>query len=202
MNKYLKWLLFSIVGSSLIFGVYWLFCIITFFDWPEITYRKTDLIKNYELKSKEINELKKYTETITPKDKIVSIEFDNNHNLGIFHVIEEGNYDDNWDVSISSLKADTLLNKLNWTRKNLITLKEKLDKANCISVNSKSPFTVGYQRSGMGMYFYRIFDKPLTDSLKKEYDDGCIFLFYKDNIVLEFGGGAIGQQCFETYKRQ
>jgi hypothetical protein len=164
---------------------------------PEITYRKTDLIENYRLKAKEINELKIYVESITPKDKTVSLEFDENSNFEIFHVGDNETYDQNWNVAINSKKADSLLTKLNWTKDNIETLKRKLDSANCISVNNNKPFTVGYQRSGMGMYFYKIFDKPLTDSLKKEYDGGCTFIFYKENIVLEFGGGAIGQQCFE-----
>lgn len=200
MNKYLKWAIIVAIACPILFAIYWFWCVFTIFDMPEITYRKKDLIENYTLKSREINELKQYVELITPKHKTVDIEFDNNRNLGIFHVIEEGNYDNNWNVPINSLKADTLLNKLHWNRQILKTLKEKLDKANCISVNTDKPFTVGFQRSGMGIYFYKIFDKLLTDSLKKEYDDGCTFIFYKDNIVLEFGGGAIGQQCFENFK--
>lgn len=78
-------------------------------------------------------------------------------------------------------------------------LKEKMDNANCISVESGEPFTIGYQRSGMGMYFYNLFDKPLTDSLKKAYNDGCMHILYNEKVALELGGGAIGQQCFEGY---
>ena len=155
MNKYLKWAIVIAIACPILFSIYWFWCVFTIFDTLEITYRKTDLIENYALKSREIDELKKYVELITPKHKTVSIEFDNNHNIGIFHVIEEGNYDGNWNVPINSLKADTLLSKLHWNRQILKTLKEKLDKANCISVNTDKPFTVGFKRSGMGMYFYK-----------------------------------------------
>jgi len=47
------------------------------------------------------------------------------------------------------------------------------------------------------MYSYRIFPKKLSLPEINEYNDGCIYIFYKDNIVLEFGSGAIGQYCFE-----
>lgn len=167
----------------------------------EKTYSKQDLIDNYNLKTKEIEELRNYINTIVPKNKTVEIEFDGKKTLGIFHVIIDGKYDSNWDIKVNSTKTDTLLQKLGWTKETLFTLKEKLDNANCISVENGEPFTVGYQRSGMGMYFYKIFNQPLNDSLKKQYNDGCQYVFYKKNIVLEFGGGAIGVQCFEDYKR-
>lgn len=48
----------------------------------------------------------------------------------------------------------------------------------------------------MGKYSYLIFDRPLSEAEKKDYDDKCEYIFYKENIVLEYGGGAIGTQCF------
>ena len=71
-----------------------------------------------------------------------------------------------------------------------------LDKANCISVYNKDAIEIGYARSGMGKYSYLIFDKSLTEEEKDKYNNGCEYIFYKDNIVLEYGGGAIGSQCF------
>lgn len=167
----------------------------------ETTYSKQDLIDNYNLKTKEIEELRNYINTIIPKNKTVEIEFEGKKTLGIFHVIIDGKYDNNWNIKVNSTKTDTLLQKLGWTKETLFTLKEKLDNANCISVESGDPFTIGYQRSGMGMYFYKIFNRSLNDSLKKEFNDSCQYVFYKKNIVLEFGGGAIGIQCFEDYKK-
>jgi hypothetical protein len=167
----------------------------------ETTYSKQDLIDNYNLKTKEIEELRNYINTIVPKNKTVEIEFEGRKTLGIFHVIIDGKYDSNWNIKVNSAKTDTLLQKLGWTKETLFTLKEKLDNANCISVENGDPFTIGYQRSGMGMYFYKIFNRSLNDSLKKEFNDSCQYIFYRKNIVLEFGGGAIGVECFEDYRK-
>ena len=41
--------------------------------------------------------------------------------------------------------------------------------ANCILAENNEPLTVEYQRSGMGIYSYKIFNRPLNDSLKKKY---------------------------------
>jgi len=48
----------------------------------------------------------------------------------------------------------------------------------------------------MGMYSYNVFDKTIADSLKNHYNDSCTYILYNDKLVLEYGGGAIGSQCF------
>jgi len=164
-------------------------------------YSKKDLIENYNLKSKEITEVRNYIKTTTPDNKAVMIEFDGNQKLVYFHVTVDDRRDWNYDLLINSPKTDSLLHKLGWTQETLSTLKSKLDNANCISVESGEPCTIGYQRSGMGMYHYKIFNQTLNDSLKKQYNDGCTYIYYKDNVVLEYGGGAIGRQCFEDEKK-
>ena len=163
----------------------------------EKDYSKQDLIENYELKKNEINDLYAYTNIIVqPKDD-VHIEFESDKHLGIFHVVANTIYDSNWNIDVDSKKVDTLLVKLGWTKETLNILKDKLDKANCISIESGEPLTLGFQRSGMGIYFYKVFKKPLSSKLIEEYNDGCNYIFYKENIVLEYGGGVIGTQCFE-----
>ena len=74
-----------------------------------------------------------------------------------------------------------------------------MDKANCISISGKDPVVIGWQRSGMGIFSYNIFKKNLEEKKIKDYNDGCTYIFYKDNIVLEFGGGAFGIQCFPEF---
>ncbi len=166
-------------------------------------YDKEDLIENYELKSKEIFEVKQYFESILPKNAIVHIEFENDSELAIFHVKANNPFESNWRLKILSSKTDSLLNDLNWTVQDLRILKDKLDKANCISISSRKPVSIGWKRSGMGMFSYTIFDDALTKKEMKEYDDKCSYIYYKENIVLEYGGGAIGRQCFpEWYETQ
>ena len=158
---------------------------------------KEELIENYEAKHKEINEVKRYINSVVSSNKAVEIEFDNTKSIPIFHVFSNGNWDNNWNVEMDSKKTDSLLWKAGWTRKTLLTLKEKLKAADCMSAQSGEPCLIGYHRSSMGKYSYLIFNKNLNDSQKEIFDDKCTHIFYKDNVVLEYVGGAFGMQCFE-----
>jgi hypothetical protein len=207
MNKKLKWILIAVCSGLLIFMgfVFFVFSAFSFDDGKY--YSKQDLIDNYIAKTKQIIELSTYINSITPPNKQVDIEFEGNNRLFIFHVTENGSRDSNWDLKIKSAKVDTLLQKLHWTQQTLTTLKGKLDAANCISVKSGEPCNIGFQRSGMGKYYYNIFDKPIPDSLKSQYSASCTYIPYSAKVVLEYGGGAIGSQCFpvdtiEQEKRQ
>ena len=201
MNKILKWTLIILGVGLLTYVGYWIYAIAVFSGAFDRYYSTQDLIENYNKKTKEIVEVKNYINKIVPTNKSVDIEFDDNNTLGIFHVTVDGNYDSNWDLETNSGKADTLLQKLGWTKETLKLLKNKLDNANCISVESGEPCKIGFQRSGMGKYFYNLFDKPIADSLKNNYNDSCTYILYNDKVVLEYGGGAIGPQCFPTFKR-
>ena len=91
---------------------------------------------------------------------------------------------------------DSILSKIGWNRTTLITLKEKLDDANCIQIESGEPTKIGFKRSGMGMYSFNVFDKPITDSVRNLFGDTCNYIIVSDKLILEYGGGAIGPQCF------
>lgn len=198
-KKILKWTLIIGGGGFTLYIIGSIIYVIYIFaQFDSSSYK--DLTENYEQKSKEIFELKTFINSVVPANKSVDIEFDDNNTLGIFHVTVDGNYDRNWDIETNSGKADTLLQKLGWTTETLKTLKDKLDKANCISVASGDPCQIGFHRSGMGKYFYNLFNKPIADSLKTTYNDSCTYILYKDNVVLEWGGGAIGNQCFPDLK--
>jgi hypothetical protein len=158
---------------------------------------KADLIGNYRAKAKEIDALKTYAQQLIPAKKYVDIEFDGDETLDIFDVSDSIFNKSYNDIKIDAPVIDTLLQHLGWTRKTLSDLKKKLDDANCISVRSGEPCHIGYRRDGMGKYYYAVFNQPLNDSLKKEYNDGCTYILYNDHVALEYGGGAIGRQCFE-----
>lgn len=202
MNRILKWILI-IVGIGLIaFVGFWIYAIASFGGAFDSYYSKQDLIDNYIIKTKEITELKTYIESILPANKSVDIEFDGDNKFFIFHVIDNGNYYNNWDLKLNSTKVDSLLQKLGWTKETLKTLKKKLNNANCISIKSGDPCNIGFQRSGMGKYYYNLFDRPIADSLKNNYNDSCNYILYNDTVVLEYRGGAIGPQCFPDLKRK
>ena len=187
-------------GIGLLCFVGYIIMIISAFGGFDKDYSVTELKENFEAKKTEIYEVRNYVNKITPSYKLVHIEFDDNNTLGIFHVKVEDKFESNWDVKIKSGKADTLLQKLGWTEQTLKTLKDKLDKANCIGVTSGEPCNISFQRSAMGMYSFNIFDKPIPDSLKTSYNDSCTYIMVNDKLVLEYGGGAIGNQCFYNKK--
>ena len=129
-------------------------------------YSVTDLKENFEANKNEILDVKYYVNSITSGNNSVQIEFDDNTNLGIFHVKVADEFQNNWDVEMNSNKADSLLNALGWTKENLRILKDKLDKANCIGVSSGEPCEISFQRNGMGIYSFLVFDEPIPDNLK------------------------------------
>lgn len=159
-------------------------------------YSVSELKEHFTEHQSEMNDLRAYVQQITPKDKGFNIEFSDDNTLEMFHIDVDNKYDTNWNLSVSSSKTDSLVKQLGWTTATLETLKKKLDKAGCISVESGEPTTIGFQRSGLGKYYYKVFEKPMPDSLKAEYNGFCEYIIVNEKLVLEYGGGAVGPQCF------
>ncbi len=172
-------------------------------------YSTAELIEVFYDKKVKIYELKKYFNEIIPKDRKIEIEFENDNllsRLGIYfdtiavnqvygptelHPIFLG-----WDLRINSPKTDSLISILGWNQTTLKKLKEKLDDANCISISNCSliepnkPIDIGFERNFMGLYYFKIFDKHIPDSLKNYYNKGH-YTFINDTLVLECATGAI-----------
>ena len=108
-------------------------------------------------------------------------------------------YDKKYHGKTNSLEL--VKEKLNWTNKTFVEINQKLGKANCIGITSGNPTTIDYGYQGMGVFKYLIFDKDLNGELQEKYSDDCTQLFYKDNVVLEYGSGAIGSLCTPEFKR-
>lgn len=200
-----KWLLLSagiVAALGLGYGLY-LICTFSLFD-PSggKHYNKIDLINNYQKNRPSLSQLKEYYTRLVPEGKTVYIEFDNDKLLDKLEVSQkagDGIHDDYvtyWNQPVTSAHIDSILRALGWSRKTLKEIKSRLDKADCISVMNGAPLQIGYKRSEMGMYFYDLFSRPLSDSLKQEYNDSCTHIVYNDTVVLEYGGGAVGPQCF------
>jgi len=170
---------------------------------------KKQLIQNVDTNYSNIVALKSFFKTIVPINYSMYIEFkppekilnlDESIDFWLYRKNQKNNKDEvifqNWSIELKSTKLDSLLSLTTLKRNDLQNLKKYLDKANCISVSNKANFEIGFARSGMGKYSYLIFDKPLSKEEQKKYNNGCEYIFYKTNIVLEYGGGAIGPQCF------
>ena len=199
MNRTVKRVL---IASSLIVVVvagvylYWMMTLASAFGAFDRTYTQADLVQHYEAHAPALWALNTYLNARVPAHHAVEIEFEGDRTIRIFHVEANGLYSSNWDVPADSPKADSLLHALGWTRQTLATLHQKLAQIGCISIASGEPGTIGYQRSGMGKYSFKLFAYPPTDSVKRQYSGSCTDIFYKPRVVLEYGGGAIGPQCF------
>jgi hypothetical protein len=175
---------------------------------PDKDYSITDLKNNFEKNKTEIYALKKYFNEIVPKNRFVEIEFEDDNTLGRFGIRTLDVPGENsvrsmfleWNLKINTEKMGSIIKPLGWTRETLKALKAKLDKANCIQIESGEPAKIGFKRSGMGMYSFNVFDKAVPDSLKAIYNDSCTYILADDNLVLEYGGGAVGSQCFYNMK--
>ena len=182
---------------------------------------KKELIENYEKHKAEIIKVKEEYSKLVPENHIVYIEFEaaskiltipEQITIKIYKIKDDTVKTDNndfpkndnievisqdWNLKPDSKELEKIIESIGWTKQTLTKIKELLDSANCVSIENGQITTIGFARSGMGKYSYKIFNNQLTENQKQEYNGGCTHIFYKDNIVLEYGGGAIGPQCFE-----
>ena len=200
MSKVLKYVLIGIgvIGGLFIIGfLIFNFMIASAFGAFDKTYSVTELKQEYFSKEKEIDDLIKYFNQIKPKDKQVDIEFKNNKTLDrlrIEYLDSTQTPYQQWGVQVASLTKPEFKKDLNWTEENVEKLKEKLDAANCISIEDGEPIKIGFKRSGMGMFSFVVFQKKETD--RGGFDNGCTYILVNKKLALEYGGGAIGSQCF------
>ena len=200
MNKYLKYFL---IGSSIILGLFVIGFIIfnlmiaSAFGAFDKTYSVTELKEEYFSKEKEIQDVINYYDFIKPKDYTVDIEFTDEKLLSRLTIYKKDSSKvvyQKWDVPIGEMQSQELTTYLEWSGNEVKTLKEKLDKANCISVEDGEPIKIGFKRSGMGMFSFVIFRNKGKDI--QNFNNGCDYIMVNRNIALQYGGGAIGTQCF------
>ncbi|MBD3905833.1 hypothetical protein NAL32_14000 [Chryseobacterium sp. Ch-15] len=202
MEKLLKYLL-------VILGITGGICLIYFFAMTlmigyafgsfDKIYSTSELKEEYFSKEIEIKELVSYYNKIKPKNYSIDIEFKDDETLDRLQITtnKDSTYNvtyQGWDFRVADLQNDSLKNILNWEVDVVKELKVKLDKANCISVEDGEPIKIGFKRSGLGMYSFNIFQKTQTD--RGEYNNKCEYILVNRNLMLEYGGGAIGPQCF------
>jgi hypothetical protein len=181
LKKTFKWILLIAAAGVLLYAGYIIYVTASFANAFETSFTKKDLIENLKKRETQIVELKMYFKSIVPKNRMVEIEFSSDSRLGRFGVSPIDTLTGNviypifleWDLRTSSKEVDSVITPMNWTQQTLKTLKEKLDNAKCIAIRSGEPCRIGFQRSGMGMYFYDLFEQPIPDSLKRFYNDNC-----------------------------
>jgi cell division protein FtsL len=188
----------SIAGLLMIYFLYIFISIASVFGGIfERDYSIDELKTEYNHKEKEIDDLIKYFNQIKPKDKSVAIEFKNDKILERLVIVPSDttkNTYRGWDINVKNLYQQEFKKELHWDEDQVDELKNRLDEANCISIEDGEPVKIGFKRYGMGMYFFNVFQKEETD--RTLFNDGCTYILVNDKMALEYGGGAIGRQCF------
>ena len=204
MSKTLKYIL---IGLGIILGLFSVgFVIINImiasaFGAFDKDYSVSDLKEEYNSKEKEIDDLILYFNQIKPKDKIVSIEFKDDKTLSRLQIDFKDSTKaifQQWDIPVNNLLNPKLVKDLDWNDEKIKLLKKKLDKADCISIEDGEPIKIGFKRIGMGMYSFNIFQDKATDIYN--YNNSCQYILVSKKLALEYGGGAIGTQCFQNLK--
>lgn len=182
---------------------------------------KTELIENYHTKDTEILALKDYFNSIVPEGYEAYIEYSDEDIIDLwvfkttdlvsyprvplfqqwginpydYHEEPAGAFDSTANAPNSKSLA-YVKEQLNWNDQTFRDIKKHLDQANCISIWNGDPATIGFARSGMGKYFYKVFTGAIPDSLTSQWNDGCNNILYNTHLVLTYEGGAVGPQCF------
>lgn len=170
---------------------------------------RKEAIENYENRMQDIIYLKNEFVKAVPKGYIVSlsIELDNDplrSIIGIDLMISKKGrdgklelIDGEFDIQYGSERLDQLLRILKWDAMVFSNFRNMMQMANCCSIENGNPVEIGFTRSGLGKYSYLIFPTDmLTVPQIKLYNDGCLYKYYKKNIVLKYEGGMAGPQCF------
>ncbi|NOQ74671.1 MAG: hypothetical protein GQ574_21845 [Crocinitomix sp.] len=158
-------------------------------------FTKAEFTDNYDSQEQLFTDLITFFDSIVPDNAQVTLEFAKNKDLEIFHVIIDSSKSYNWNVELNSKKCDSLCEKLGWRNGELEIINSKLTAIDCISINNGNKYTIGYKRDGMGIYYYNIHPADLTEA-EIANCSGCISIFHRKNIVLEYGSGATGSLCF------
>lgn len=161
-------------------------------------YTRQDIVSSYAKHRQAIQTVIRHYSSMVPAGKQVEVEFEHGDIQRI--VVQEGpkqnpTYTLAW-ASSSKPQLDSLVVSLGWSEAAIQQLQEKLEAADCISIQNGDPAVLGFKRSGMGMYSFNIFYRPIADSLREQYARGCTHIIQSEELVLEYGGGAIGPQCF------
>ncbi len=186
---------------------------------------KKGLTENYDENKTGIIELKEYFAKIVPEKFLVRIRYNSSDNIDLFvyQPIENSEKREllfqQWDLDIDDYEPEyprsdydkkyhgktnsleTVKEKLNWSDKTITELYNKLDNVNCMGISSRNPTEIEYGFKGMGVFSYLVFDQNLNPEMQEKYSDDCSQMFYKENIVLNYGSGAIGSFCTPEFKR-
>jgi hypothetical protein len=170
---------------------------------------KKEMVNNIDSNYYKIEFLRSEYIKLAPKNCIVSIEFNpGNPDFNIKESIDmrisktennETTVSQDWSMEYGSEKLKMMLKQVGWGEETMDKIKKLLIEADCISIENGEITTVGFGRSGLGLYSFLMFNADLTKKQINLYNDGCRYIYLKKNIVLQYEGGAAGSQCFPDW---
>lgn len=168
---------------------------------PINDFTREDYTANYDQHETEFRALESYFLSIIPDSTEVEIEFKTKSAIEILAIRKTPDVHERaWHLKLGSQQSDSLFALIGWKQSTLDTLYTMLQEINCISISNFGQTLIGYKRSGLSKFSYKIFDHNLSREEIEQYNS-CNYMFYRDNIVLEYGSGAIGSLCFpERYR--
>jgi hypothetical protein len=184
--KYLLWTTVSVVILAI---GYYMFATAALSGAFDKHYSVDEAIHNYNDREKEILNLADYFRRNKPANHEVFFSaqkkrFNLSIGLPSWAVMEKFPNRHGSNLKLETAEAETLLSELGWTDNIVIELTEKLMKANCLSISSnENTIDVHYRTGTWSSYSYIVFDKPISDSLKKVYDEAKITML-RDNVKL------------------
>jgi len=199
-----------LLGISLLFFLGWWIVTTAAFGGFDRDYSVADLREHFEERETDIYALKNYFNHIVPEHQLVDIEFETNETIERLGIqgLDSNTLVPNtsqileWELKTNSAEAEHLMVALGWTSQTLDSLKKMLDKAGCISIQSGEPTRIGFQRSGLGLYFFNVFNQAVPVESRMLYKDSCTYIWGNEKLVLEYRGGAVGHPCFFDINQQ
>lgn len=183
------------IGLFLILSIAYLGSALGLFD---KLYTRPQMVAHYEDREAAFAEAATRIDQITGPATI-SIEFDGT-DVEIFHTKYQDAYHSNWPHGKKEV-ADSIARSIGLDRQSLNRIRDLIESTDCIGYSNmrNTTRTFDFRRSGFGMYSFVLFDQPIPDSLLTSYNDSCSYNLHTRQVVFEYGGGAIGPQCFGDY---
>ena len=196
-TKGLLWKIYKIWGCAIIL------LLVAFFISPTRFGTRCDpdiMAEHYEQNKYEMQELIDYANESIDDGARMMMEFEHGD---ITHFLVQRKNDSIWTSKSDVVSKDwkeTLMQIVGLDSNELNNIRRKLRRIGCISIETAtihSDYTnIGFRRVGLGMYSYRIYNRPMNAEEKKKYDEDPMFIPYTDRVVFEYGGGAVGPQTF------
>jgi len=166
---------------------------------------KQALINNITEKRNALLALSKGYNALVPPGYTVSIEFNPANDsfktpatidLHIYGK-EQTKEDKGYQLKYGSVELNNQLKRIGWTEQTLEKVKQLLTAANCISIQNGATYNeIGFARSGTGKYGMLLAPKPFNAKEIAELSDDCHYIYYENYLILTYGGGATGPDCF------